>query len=75
MSSSSSIKKNKLADQIKIKGFKLYFPCDCCACLYKLCFKLSSSDYCNKCVKAGGIHCIMPESSFSNAEWKYLVKA
>ena len=74
MSSSSSIKKNKLADQIKVEGFKLCFPCNCCACLHKPCFKLSSSNHCNKYVKAGGACCIMPESSFSDAEWKCLVK-
>ena len=75
MSSSSSIKKNKLADQIKAKGFKLCFPCDHCACLHKPCFKSLSSNCCNKCVKAGGMCCIIPESSFSDAEWKCLVKA
>ena len=75
MSSSSSIKKNKLADWIKVEGFKLCFPCDYCAHLHKLCFKLLSSNHCNKCVKAGGMCCIMPESSFSDTEWKCLVKA
>ena len=75
MSSSSSVKKNKLANQIKVEGFKLCFPCNHCACLHKLCFKLLSSDHCNKCVKADGTCCTMPESSFSDAEWKHLVKA
>ena len=74
MSSSSSIKKNKLADWIKAEGFKLCFPYDCCACLYKSCFKSSLSDYYNECVKAGSSHYIMPESSLSDAEWKHLVK-
>lgn len=75
MSSSSFIKKNKLANQIKAEGFELCFPCDCYAYLYKPYFKLLSSDYCNKYVKAGGTCCTMPKSSFSNAEWKHLVKA
>ena len=75
MSSSSFIKKNKLADQIKVEDFKLYFSCDYCAHLYKLCFKLSSSNHYNKCVKADGMHYIMPESSFSDTEWKHLIKA
>ena len=75
MSSSSSIKKNKLADWIKVEGFELCFPCDRCAHLHKPCFKSLSSDCCNECVKAGSSRCIMPESSFSDAEWKRLVKA
>ena len=74
MSSSSSIKKNKLADQIKVEGFELCFSCNHCAHLHKLCFKSSSSDHYNECVKAGGTHCTMPESFFSDAEWKHLMK-
>ena len=68
MSSSSSIKKNKLADWIKTEGFKLCFPCDYYAYLHKLCFKSLSSNHCNKYVKAGGTHCTMPESSFSDTK-------
>ena len=68
MSSSSSVKKNKLADQIKAEGFELCFPCDYCAHLYKLCFKSLSSNCCNKCVKAGGVCCTMPELFFSDTE-------
>lgn len=75
MSSDSSVKKNKLASRIKAEGFELCFPCDRCARLRKPCFKSSSSDRCNECVKAGGVRCTMPESSFSDAEWKRLVKA
>ena len=74
MSSSSSIKKNKLADWIKAEGFKLCFSCDCCTYLYKLYFKLLLSNHCNKCVKAGSLYYIIPESSFSNTEWKHLMK-
>ena len=74
MSSSSSIKKNKLANQIKVEGFELCFPCNHYTHLYKLCFKLLLSDCCNKCVKAGSLYCIMPELSFSDAEWKCLMK-
>ena len=74
MSSSSSIKKNKLANQIKVEGFKLCFPCNCYTCLYKPCFKSLLSDHYNECVKAGSSHCIISESSFSDAEWKHLVK-
>ena len=74
MSSSSSIKKNKLANQIKAEGFELCFPCNHYTCLYKPCFKSSLSDCCNEYVKADGMCCIMPKSSFFNAKWKHLVK-
>ena len=46
----SSIKKNKLADWVRAEGFKSCFPCECCICLHKPCFKLSSSGHYNECV-------------------------
>ena len=68
MSSGSSIKKNKLADQVRAEGFKLCFSYECCICLHKPYFKLSSSGCCNKCVQVRGSHYVMLELSFSDAE-------
>ncbi len=75
MSSSSSVRKKNLCRRIEDEGFLAVFPCERCIRLHKVCIKSESSDRCSECVKTNGVRCKMPDPSFSDAEWKRLVKA
>lgn len=72
---SSSVRKSKLYQRIEDEGFQAVFPCERCIRLHRSCIKSENSGRCSECVKANGASCKMPEPSFSDAEWKRLVKA
>jgi hypothetical protein len=70
-----SISKDKLHKRIKVEGFESLIPYDRCVRLDRTCFRLSSSVRCSGCVSASGrVKCTIPESTFSDAEWRRLVK-
>jgi hypothetical protein len=75
MSSKASVKKNKLADRISDEGYRSVIPCERCVRLHKVCVRVDSSDRCGPCVGAGGkAKCVMSPPSYTDAEWRRLVK-
>ena len=50
-------------------------PCTHCARLGKSCIKTEGLNCCSECVKVTNCHCEMSEASFSDAEWRHLVRA
>ena len=71
----SSVKKNNLRRRIEEEGFIMTFPCTRCARLGKSCVKSEGSNRCSECVKASNCRCEESEASFSDAEWRRLVRA
>ncbi|KAJ5129195.1 uncharacterized protein N7515_004266 [Penicillium bovifimosum] len=75
MSSSLSVGHRKLHQLIEDEGFESVTPCRRCVSLNKTCIRSDRSLRCNNCVRGGGkIKCEMPESTFSDAEWRRLIK-
>jgi hypothetical protein len=70
-----SISKDKLYKRIKAEGFESLIPCDRCVRLDRTCFRLSSSVRYSSYISASSrMKCTIPESTFSDAEWRRLVK-
>lgn len=73
--SSASVQKAKLHRLIEEEGFQAVHPCDRCIRLNKSCIKSDRSERCSECVRAGGCaKCKMSKITYSDAEWKRLVK-
>ncbi|BCR89217.1 uncharacterized protein ACHE_50415A [Aspergillus chevalieri] len=73
---SSSVRKNELLRKISDNGFAMVFSCTRCARLGKTCVKSDDSDRCSECVKEGGrSRCVEMKPSYSDAEWRRLVRA
>lgn len=76
MSSNSSVRKNKLSARIEEEGYHSVVPCDRCVRLNRICVRADCSDRCSDCVKGGGgVKCIMSNPTFTDAEWRRLVKS
>ena len=74
MSSKAAVCKNTLHQHIESEGFRAAVPCDCCVCLHKTCLKSKNSDCCSECIWGSGVKCKMSKSTYSDAEWHYLMK-
>ncbi|BCR90160.1 uncharacterized protein ACHE_60046A [Aspergillus chevalieri] len=68
------VRKNVLRQRIESEGFRAVIPCDRCVRLHKVCFKSESSDRCSECVRGSGVKCEMSKPTYSDAEWRRLVK-
>lgn len=76
MSSKASIRKNALTRRIEDEGFQSVIPCERCVRLKRVCIRADCSDRCSDCVRAGGgVKCVMPTPTFTDAEWRRLVKS
>ncbi|KAI2786724.1 hypothetical protein POX_g09116 [Penicillium oxalicum] len=76
MSSKASVRKNALTRCIEDEGFQSVIPCERCVRLKRVCIRADCSDRCGDCVRAGGgVKCMMPSPSFTDAEWRRLVKS
>lgn len=74
MSSKAAVRKNALRQRIESEGFRAAIPCDRCVRLHKTCLKIKGSDRCSECIRGSGVKCEMSKSTYSDAEWKRLVK-
>ncbi|KAJ5543042.1 hypothetical protein N7461_009045 [Penicillium sp. DV-2018c] len=74
MSSKASVKKNRLCQRIEEEGYRSLNPCVRCVRLHKVCFKLDNSGRWSECVRAGNSKCAMSKPTYSNSEWRRLVK-
>ena len=73
---SSAVRKGELLRKISDNGFAMVFSCIRCARLGKTCVKSDDSDRCSECVKEGGrSRCVEMKPSYSDAEWRRLVRA
>ena len=73
--SRSAVRKDNLRRRIEEEGFVMTLPCTRCARLGKSCIKTEGSNRCSECVKATNCRCETSEASFSDAEWRRLVRA
>ncbi|KAJ5721156.1 uncharacterized protein N7483_009090 [Penicillium malachiteum] len=74
--SSSGVSSRKLHQLIEDEGFKSFLPCVRCTRLRHACIRSDRSKSCSCCVRAGrGIKCEMPERTFTDSEWRRLVRA
>lgn len=75
MSSKSSVRKSRLSARFEEEGYRSVVPCIRCVRLKRVCVRSDHSDRCADCVKGGGgVKCIMSQPSYSDAEWRRLVK-
>jgi len=75
MSSKASVKKNNLQRRIEAEGFRSVIPCNRCVRLHHTCFRIGDSTRCSEYVRASGsVKCVMPNPTYSDAEWRRLVK-
>jgi hypothetical protein len=76
MSSKASVRKNALTRRIEDEGFQSVIPCERCVRLKRVCVRADYSDRCSDYVRAGGgVKCAMPTPTFTDAEWRRLVKS
>lgn len=72
----SSVRKNQLVERISEEGYHSVVPCDRCVRLKRVCVRADCSDRCGDCVKGGGgVKCEMSNPTFTDAEWRRLVKS
>lgn len=76
MPSKSSIRKNNLTSRFEQEGFHSAIPCSECVRLRRACVRADFSSRCLGCVKIGGrVSCEMSQPSFTDAEWRRLVRS
>ena len=71
----SGVSGRKLHELIEHEGFESLVPCSRCISLDRTCIRSEQSSRCAGCVRAGGrAKCDMPKESFTDAEWRRLLK-
>ena len=74
--SSPGVLNRKLHQLIDHEGFEALVPCLRCTRLNHVCVRSDRSKLCSCCVRAGrGTKCEMPSQSFTDAEWRRLLKS
>lgn len=74
--SSSGVSSRKLHQLIEHEGFESLVPCLRCVAQNKTCIRSGRSHRCAACNRAGGtIKCEMPTESFTDAEWRRLLRS
>lgn len=73
--SSSGVSGRKLHQLIESEGFESLVPCLRCVSQHKTCVRSDRSKRCAGCNQAGGsVKCEMPKESFTDAEWRRLLR-
>ncbi|KAJ5381030.1 uncharacterized protein N7496_003458 [Penicillium cataractarum] len=76
MSSKASVRKNALTRRIEDEGFESVVPYDRYVRLKRACIRADCSDRCSDCVRGGGgVKCAISNPTFTDSEWRRLVKS